>query len=281
MSKNNLETIPLGSGKIYIKVFDDDVKEKLKTNTGVLSLLPEIEKRENIAGWVSGGASLEYKPEFYTAEDDLGYVKRTIVTKEENTLKTGICTWNGNTLANLSSTARVEENLTHRFTRIGGVGNDDGKQYIIDFHHIDKELGDARIILVGKNEAGFTIQFAKDKESVLEEEIKAGVLDDEGTQVIYLEDLKKTTLHLTSVEGTGSGDTKITVEEAKGTGNSYVYSVYDTIAIPTEGEDCSSMTTWDGVADITADSDKQILIVEVDSSKKAVKAGFTSVVSKA
>ena len=41
------------------------------------------------------------------------------------------------------------------------------------------------------------------------------------------------------------------------------------------------MTTWDGVADITADSDKQILIVEVDSSKKAVKAGFTSVVSKA
>lgn len=281
MAKNNLDTIPLGSGKIYIKVFDDDVKEKLKTNKGVLTLLPEIEKRENIAGWVSGGASLEYKPEFYTAEDDLGYVKRTIVTKEENTLKTGICTWNGNTLANLSPTARVEENLNYRFTRIGGVGNDDGKQYVIDFHHIDKELGDARIILVGKNEAGFTIQFAKDKESTLEEEIKASVLDDEGTQVIYLEDIKKTTLHLTSVAGSTSGKTKITVEETKGTGNSYVYSVGDTIVIPEEGEDCSTLTTWDGSAEVTATTGKQLLLVEVDSSKKAVKAGFVSVVAKA
>lgn len=281
MAKNNLDTIPLGSGKIYIKVFDDDVKEKLKTNKGVLTLLPEIEKRENIAGWVSGGASLEYKPEFYTAEDDLGYVKRTIVTKEENTLKTGICTWNGNTLANLSPTARVEENLNYRFTRIGGVGNDDGKQYVIDFHHIDKELGDARIILVGKNEAGFTIQFAKDKESTLEEEIKASVLDDEGTQVIYLEDIKKTTLHLTSVAGSTSGKTKITVEETKDTGNSYVYSVGDTIVIPEEGEDCSTLTTWDGSAEVTATTGKQLLLVEVDSSKKAVKAGFVSVVAKA
>lgn len=281
MAKNNLETIPLGSGKIYIKVFDDDVKEKLKTNKGVLSLLPEIEKRDNLAGWVSGGASLEYKPEYYTAEDDLGYVKRTIVTKEENTLKTGVCTWNGNTLANLSSTARVEENLNYRFTRIGGVGNDDGKQYVIDFHHIDKELGDARIILVGKNEAGFTIQFAKDKESVLEEEIKAGVLDDEGTQVIYLEDLKKTTLHLTSEEGSSTGKTKIVVSETLTTGNTYVYSIADTVIIPTEGQDCSTLTAWDGSAEITAATDKQLLLVEVDSSKKAVKAGFVSVVAKA
>lgn len=281
MAKNNLDTIPLGSGKIYIKVFDDDVKEKLKTNKGVLTLLPEIEKRENIAGWVSGGASLEYKPEFYTAEDDLGYVKRTIVTKEENTLKTGICTWNGNTLANLSPTARVEENLNYRFTRIGGVGNDDGKQYVIDFHHIDKELGDARIILVGKNEAGFTIQFAKDKESTLEEEIKASVLDDEGTQVIYLEDLKKTMLHLTSEEGSATGKTKIVVSETLGNGNSYVYKIDNTITIPSEGQVCSTLTTWDGSAEIAATTGKQILLVEVDSSKKAVKAGFVSVVAKA
>ena len=41
------------------------------------------------------------------------------------------------------------------------------------------------------------------------------------------------------------------------------------------------MTEWDGTADITAETGKQLLLVEVDSSKKAVKAGVITVKAKA
>ena len=280
-NKNNLETIPLGSGILYSLLLNDTVKELLKDDTGLNKLIAMVEKRENIVGWVSGGASLEYKPDTYTAEDDLGYVRRTIITKEETTLKTGVCTWNANTLNQLSSTGRVTEDLNKRILRIGGIANDRGEEYVLIFHHIDKELGDSLIIVTGKNTAGFTIQFQKDKETTLDDEIKANTLDDEGTQVIYYEYLPETTLHVESKEGSTTGKTKITVDEPIQEKNSYVYKVDDTIVIPVEGENCSGLTAWDGTAEIAAASNKQLLLVEVDSSKKAVKAGLVSVVSKA
>lgn len=276
----SVEQIQIGSGKIYSKVFDHSIKDKLKDNSKLKELLVEVLKEENRIGYVSGGASLEYKPTFYTAEDDLGYVKRTILTKEETILKTGICTWNGNTLAQMASTARVTEDLTKRILRVGGVSNDDGKEYLIVFHHIDKLIGDSYIFIVGKNSAGFTLKFEKDKETTIDDEIQANILDDDGTQLIYLEEIPDTTLHITSEAGSTTGNTKITVEEPLTEGNSYVYSVKDTIVIPAANEDCSSLTTWDGSSDIVAEKNKQILIVEVDSSKKSIKAGFTSVITK-
>lgn len=279
--ENNITQIPLGSGNIYAKVFSEDIKEKLADDFKLRQLLAEVIKDENMLGRVSGGASLEYKPDFYTAEDDLGFVKRTIITKEETTLKVGLCTWNANTISQMTNTAKVTKNLNSRVVRIGGISKDDGKEYLIVFHHLDSEIGDSYIIIVGKNTAGFTIQFQKDKESVVDDEIKANVLDDEGTQVIYMEDIPGTTLHLKSEEGVETGTTKITVTEDKATGNSYVYDINNTIAIPAEGEDCSSMTSWDGTSEIEVETGKQLLVVEVDSTNKAVKAGFVTVKAKA
>ena len=69
MSKRTNKTITLGSGKLYIKEFSGEIP----ANT-------EIEKEENLIGYIQGGAELEYKPEFYTAEDDLGKAKKTIIT---------------------------------------------------------------------------------------------------------------------------------------------------------------------------------------------------------
>ena len=53
---------------------------------------------------------MEYKPSYYEAKDDLGYVNETIITEEEATLKSGIMTWNAETLNKLCDTARVTEN---------------------------------------------------------------------------------------------------------------------------------------------------------------------------
>ena len=110
--KRTKKTITLGSGKLYIVEF-----------VGQIPSNEEIEKEENLIGYIQGGAELEYKPEFYTAEDDLGKVKKTIITKEEAKMKSGVMTWNGETLRKLSATGRVTEANGVRTVKIGGIDN--------------------------------------------------------------------------------------------------------------------------------------------------------------
>ncbi|MGN2372006.1 hypothetical protein ACTFJW_18555, partial [Clostridium cagae] len=49
--------------------------------------------------------------------------------------------------------------------------------------------GDIRVSVVGKNEAGFSFSFAKDKETVIDAEFKAQPHDSEGTLINYKEDI--------------------------------------------------------------------------------------------
>ena len=98
-------------------------------------------------------------------------------------------------------------------------------------------------------------------------------------------------LKVTSVAGSASGDTKITVSPAKGTSNAYMYAVADDeaaakAAIPEKGAEVDAgFTSWDGIADITAATDKYIVIVEcvtdTESNKFALKAGYAKVTAKA
>lgn len=175
------EKIVLGSGKVYIDEF-----------TGTIPENADIEIADKLLGRIKGGAALEYKPEYYTAEDDLGLIKKTIMTKEEVSFKSGVMSWCGTTLQKLCSTARVTEDDTKkiRTVKIGGVGNQDGKKYLVRFVHEDPKDGDIRITITGSNQAGFSLAFAKDKESVIDAEFKAEPMDGEGTLVIYEEEIK-------------------------------------------------------------------------------------------
>lgn len=170
--------IVLGSGKLYVTEF---------TNT-----MPEddtIETDENVLGLIQGGATLSYSPEFYTAKDDLGLAVKKMITNETATLKSGVMTWNGKTLQRLCSTAKVTEDTSKktRTVKIGGVGNYDGKKYVIRFVHEDANEGDIRITIVGANEAGFEIAFAKDEETVIDAEFTAFPMDEDGTLIEYKE----------------------------------------------------------------------------------------------
>lgn len=182
MAKRDKETITLGSGKVYISEFEKG------------SEIPEhaaLETQENLIGYISGGASFAYEPEFYEAKDDLGYVQKVIITNEEATFTSGVMTWNADTLSKLSATSRVTEEAGKRTLKIGGISNQNGKQYLIRFVHEDKADGDVRITIVGQNQAGFTLEFAKDAETVVDAEFKAQPsLDDEGTLVIYEEQIE-------------------------------------------------------------------------------------------
>lgn len=172
------ERITLGSGNLYYKEFTGEIPEN-----------ETIETEQNRLGYISGGATLEYKPTYYEAKDDLGIVVKTILTEEEVILKSGIMTFNGRTLEVLCETGRVTEDSSKhiRTVKIGGPGNANGKSYIIHFVHKDPVDGDIRITIVGKNQAGFSLAFAKDKETVIDAEFKALPQDSEGTLIKYQE----------------------------------------------------------------------------------------------
>ena len=109
---------------------------------------------------------------------------------EEVKLKTGIMTLDGNNISKLSATARVTEAENKRTVKIGGAGNDNGKKYLIRFLHEDEEDGAIRVTIVGRNESGFSLAFAKDAETVVDAEFTAFPHDSEGTLVIYEEEIK-------------------------------------------------------------------------------------------
>lgn len=173
--------ITLGSGKLYLMAFDGTVPE-----------IDAICVDDNLLGYIKGGATLEYAPTFYDAKDDLGYVVKTIITEEEATLKSGVLTFNGNTLDKLCDTARVEEDETKklRIVKFGGIANAKRARYLICFHHSDPLDGDIWVIIVGNNQAGFSLAFAKDSETVIDAEFKALAQDNEGTLIKYIEEDK-------------------------------------------------------------------------------------------
>lgn len=178
----NTEKIVLGSGKLYVTEFTDTLPEDAT-----------IEVESNLIGLIQGGATLAYTPTFYEAKDDLGLVSKKFLTEEVVVLRSGIMTWNGNTIEKLTATARVTEAEGVRTVKIGGIDNYSGKQYVIHFVHTDDVDGDIRITIVGSNEAGFEMAFAKDKETVINAEFKAQPQDKEGTLILFKEEDKTIT----------------------------------------------------------------------------------------
>ena len=197
--KGTKKKVTLGSGLTYMKEFTG-------TLPTVAELIAEMVNETYLAGYTKGGASIEYKPTNTTEKDDMGYKVKEVLTEEEATYKTGLFTWNGDTLKRLCATARVETisqtigEATKRFrqVKIGGTANDDGKQYVVLFKHEDPVEGDCYLIIVGRNTAGFTITWEADSATVIDAEFACKPQDSEGTLVMFLEELDDTVTYTQS-----------------------------------------------------------------------------------
>lgn len=178
--------ISIGSGKLYIDAYNPA--------TGIpADATIEVEAKR--LGDIVGGASVVYEPTFYTAKDDLGRVSKTVLTDEKLTLKSGLITWNSDTLNKLACTGEVVEEMvegvkTGRVTfDLGGIGDPEAASYVIRFVH---SSGKQRVTIVGSNQAGFTLGFQKDKETSIDAEFLAEPMSHtgaEGRLMIY-EDTK-------------------------------------------------------------------------------------------
>lgn len=103
--------------------------------------------------------------------------------------------------------------------------------------------------------------------------LATGTIDDGG-------DGELEELTVTSIAGTNSGDTKITVSPALEAGHSYKYKIGTEASLPVYGAFVRNYTTWDGTADIAAITGKKITIIECDENYLAVKAGVATVTAK-
>ena len=108
-------------------------------------------------------------------------------------------TWNADTLAKLTTTASTVETTDptssaagKKKVKIGGISRYSNQQYVIRFLYEDDVDGDVRVTIVGSNEAGFEMAFAKDAETVINAEFKAVPNDSDGTLVIFEEVLPAT-----------------------------------------------------------------------------------------
>lgn len=176
-ANRDAEVITLGSGDLMIKEY-----------SGTMPAYTDFDPATDLLGRISGGATLEYKGTWYEAKDDSGKISKTIITEEEATLKSGVLTWNGKTLAKLVSTARVTEAAGIRTVKIGGVGNHNGKSYAVCFHNIDTD-GDVWVVVRAVNQGGFSLAFVKDKETVIDAEFKCLPHDADGTLITYSEEM--------------------------------------------------------------------------------------------
>ena len=172
--KGSKEKVVLGSGKVYTMLYTGTLPETFT------EILKKVMTEENHTGWIKNGASVEYKPTMTTEKDDLGMVVKEILTDEEATFKTGLFTWNANSLAKLSATAVVT-------TEDG----ENGKKYVILFVHEDPVEGNCYLLIVGRNTAGFTITFAADSATVIDAEFNCKPHDSRGTLIEFVEEYEE------------------------------------------------------------------------------------------
>lgn len=177
---DNSENIILGSGDLFIVEYSGTIPEDAT-----------IEADDNRAGNIKGGATLEYSTDSKTVEDDKGRVKKTVLTSETVTLKTGLITWSKTWIQALVQTARIDETTKagHRIFKIGGLSNNQKKKYLYRFVHTRDDGRKLRVTVTGKNTGTLSLAFDPDNETTVDGEITADTLDKEGTLVIVDDEL--------------------------------------------------------------------------------------------
>lgn len=90
-----------------------------------------------------------------------------------------------------------------------------------------------------------------------------------------------TELKVTSVAGSTSGSTAVTVEPELSSGNSYRYKVAANPTLPAAGQKCNiGYTAWNGEDEIAASTGQKIVMAEVDVNNRCTGTGLAVVASK-
>lgn len=179
-NKNRLESIPIGSGNIYMILYDSE--------TPTVPTDEEFETDDNMVGRTEGGATLNYSGEFYTAKSDDGVAKKRRLTNEEASLSWGIMTWTLKTVEQFIRTARFstvnEGDGKVDVVKVGGIANQSSKKYWIHFVGGDDIDGKLTITALGENIEALQQAFSDNNETLLSPNFNFDPHDSDGTLYI-------------------------------------------------------------------------------------------------
>lgn len=153
----------LGSGDLYLLVADAIPEDA------------QLETDANKIAHISGGATLTYTNETYEVVDDFNAILGRIITKEDVTFKTGVLTWDLEVLNRLvASSAYTAGGEGQPDTlKIGGQSGTGMKKVVVRFIHTMPDDKKLKMTMIGNNDAGMELSFVKDKETIVDAEIKA------------------------------------------------------------------------------------------------------------
>lgn len=162
----------LGSGDLYLVVADEIPQDEA------------FETATNKIGHISGGATLTYGNEIYEVVDDYNKVLGRMIISEEVSFKSGILTWDLAVLNKVvaSSTYTAGGTGEPDTIKIGGQSSNGMKKVCVRFVHTTADNKKLKVTLIGNNEAGFELNFMKDKETIIDAEFKA-LSQEDGTLV--------------------------------------------------------------------------------------------------
>lgn len=171
MKKSEKETIAIGSVDIYmIEATSNKIEDIPADNI--------IEAPENHVGRTKDGGTLTYTPTYYTAKSDDGKASRTELTEETASLAFGLITFDEETIGKMIPTSRTSITGGKSRTLIGGIENNNGKVYLVRAVHKDKEKGDIRYTIIGKNVSGFLASYKPNQETTITPSITAEPFED-------------------------------------------------------------------------------------------------------
>lgn len=232
--------IVLGSGALYVMPY--------VAETGIPTDAL-IEVAANQMGLIKGGASVEYKPTEYEIFDDSYAVHQRFITSEEVSFKSGILTWNVETLKNLIAKGEYTDDTTGktRTLKLGGKSARKMDEYIVRFVHTYSDgINALRITLVGTASNGFSLAFSPDKETVIDAEFKAKAHDADGVQLIIEDGYSEGVFYtITNTLDEGVVNSNLLTSIMKGADYSATISAI-------EGYEVDTVTVTMGVTDVTS-----------------------------
>lgn len=284
----------------FTKIPNDTFKQ-LQLNAGILAknFIPSTGIISGIIGATSGGVNFVATPSFIDFGEDIDNCPKN--TKELKKLDS----WE----AKMSGTfVTVTNEIAKMLVGVGDIGDVDTTKITprIDVEQDDFEdiwwVGDysdkngnanggfiAIHLLNGLSTGGFQIQSTEKAKGTFSFEFTGHYSINEQETPPFEIYVKEGTseegdyyTEVTSVAGSTTGKTSISVEDSAGSGESYVYATGYGLTIPSQGTIISGSmwTSWDGSAEITATTGMDIVVVIKDSDSKSVHAGKTKVVSK-
>lgn len=160
----------LGSGDLYIMEYAG----------GAIPENATIEVAGNMIGGIKGGATVSYTPTIYSVSDDMRRMKKSLITAEEATFKTGYLSFDLGEIAKIALGSSLQEAYSGTKSTLSVGGGQTITEYVLRFVHTMGNGKKVRITMIGTPVSGFELAFSPENESVINAEFSAVPMNAQG-----------------------------------------------------------------------------------------------------